>query len=253
MYHFPQNGIYEDQVFWQGHCKRRCKACSEWLKSSFQHSIRTSAERICCNGSKQKAAGGGLPACLAERCLGSEHLRGGVIWNFPNPLHEHVVCPASGSCLWLSGGFSQCVLALQPTQNGLGHGNPSFRGQMVYIIKSTVSLTGSLSGDPKDDQGQRVIIIGCCSSCARAASAVLNVSYSNVQGRRFAKQSSGELLNPTGFPRTRRVSGPFQLQKGLEPLFRICSYFSWMPMMNLQFFMGRKTRIQSSMAKQTSS
>lgn len=37
---------------------------------------------------------------------------------------------------------------------------------MVYIIKSTVSLTGSLSGEPEDDQGLRVIIIGCCLSCA---------------------------------------------------------------------------------------
>lgn len=195
----------------------------------------------------------GWPACLGERHSGSECLWGGVIPNIPNPRHEHLVCSASGSWLWLSGGFSQCVLALQPTQNGLGHGNPSFRGQMVYIIKNTVGLTGSLSGDPKEDQGQKVIIVGCCSSRARAASVVLNVSYSNVQGRRFAKQSA-ELLNPTGFPRTRRATVPFQLQKGLEPLFCICFYFSWMPMTNLQeLFVGWEIRIWSSVAKQSSS
>lgn len=51
--------------------------------------------------------------------------------------------------LWLLGGFLQCVLALRPTQNGLGGGNLNFRGQMVYIIKSTVSLTGVSAEVPK--------------------------------------------------------------------------------------------------------
>lgn len=184
------------------------------MKSSFQHSIWTSAERICYNGSKRKAAGG-CPACLAERHSGSECLWSGVILNFPNRLHEHVVCSASGC--GSRGSFSQCLLTLWPAQNGLGGCNPNFRGQTVYIIKNIVSLISNLSGEPEEDWGQSMIIVGCCSSCARAASVVLNISYSKVQGRRFAKQSP-ELSSqaPGG------LQVPYSFRKGLD----LCSVFA---------------------------
>lgn len=109
---------------------------------------------------------------------------------------------------------------------------------MIYLTENRVNLVGTLRRDTEEGQRQRVIMVRCCSFHTGAASVVVNISYSNLQGRRFAEQST-EMLNPTELP---RAAGPFQ------PYIPSC--FLWVPVMNLQeFTVGQNTRIWSSVAK----